>query len=131
MKNALKKLAVCAVLCTSILSTSAVAFADASLDFKVTSAKVDENGTLLATGTFTNTGDKSIEQIDKVDVIIKTANANGDETKVGDHVFSNIAVHIAPGEAKEVTLEFTDSQVPDDAVTWSAEEGQWAFTYFE
>jgi hypothetical protein len=131
MTKGLKTLAIGAVLCASIMSTSAVAFADATMDFKVISAKVDENGTLVATGSFVNTGDKSIDTVDKVSVKVHTANANGDVTTVGDHVFSNITVHLVPGEEKEVTLEFTGSEVPEDAVTWEAEEGDWEFTYFE
>ncbi|TBL80324.1 hypothetical protein [Paenibacillus thalictri] len=127
----IKRLAIGTLLCASLLGTSAVALADAEMDFEVTAVKYDENGKLLATGTFKNLGDKNIETVTKVDLKLSLGNDAGDFKQVADVYFENIAVHIAPGETTEVTLEFPGVEYYEDATKFSSEEGDWEFTYFE
>lgn len=133
MKNGMKKMAASALLCASMLGTSAVAFADAAMDFTVTSGSINGNGKVQAVGKITNTGDKNIEKVNKVFIVLKTANASGAVTTVGEHEFADITVHLAPGQSTDVSLEFTGAaaEIPADAVEWTAEEDRWEFTYFE
>jgi hypothetical protein len=106
------------------------ALADAAVDFEVTEVFY-EDGTLKAVGQFTNTGDKSIEKVNKVDVKIFLYNDAGDSEQVANHYFTDLTLHLEPGEVMEYTLEFPDVAEYTDATKWSAEEGEWEFTYFD
>ncbi|MFC3768550.1 hypothetical protein ACFOSW_07670 [Paenibacillus sp. GCM10012303] len=113
-----------------MMVVSATAFADAVLDFEVTEVGYD-NGVLKAAGVFTNSGDRAIEKVNKVDVKIFLYNDDGDSKEVANHYFTDLAVQLAPGESIEYTLEFPDVAEYEDATQWSAEEGDWEFTYLD
>jgi hypothetical protein len=118
-------LALCA-----LFAVSSAAMADAVLDFEVTGVAY-ENGVLTATGTFTNSGDKTIETVNKVDIKIFLYNDAGDSVQAADHYFTDLAMHLEPGAAIEYSLAFPDVAEYTDATKWSAEEGEWEFTYLE
>ncbi|MFD0675795.1 MULTISPECIES: hypothetical protein [unclassified Paenibacillus] len=129
-KKMLNYLFASVVVLLSLFGVSSAALAAPALDFVVTAVGYD-NGVLKASGTFANTGDKNIETVNKVDVKIILFNAEGESKEVAHQYFSNLKVHIKPGETAEYTLEFTDVPEYVDATAWSAEEGDWEFTYFE
>jgi hypothetical protein len=128
LKKFKKALITSALLAVSMVGVSSVALADASMDFEITSVGY-ENGVLKATGLFTNTGDKHIQVVNHVDVKITLHNDAGDSAEVADHDFTNLELDAEPGEAVEYTLEFPDVPEYTDATQWSAEEGEWEFTY--
>lgn len=130
MKKALKSVIAALFLVCSMMVVSATAFADAVLDFEVTEVGY-ENGVLKAAGVFTNSGDRAIEKVNKVDVKIFLYNDDGDSKEVANHYFTDLAVQLAPGESIEYTLEFPDVAEYEDATQWSAEEGDWEFTYLD
>ncbi|MEK3917602.1 hypothetical protein [Paenibacillus sp. FSL H7-0331] len=130
MRKTAKRLMAAALLCTALFSTSAVAFADAAMNFEVTGVSY-ENGTLTAAGTFSNTGDKNIEKVTKVTTKIILGNDAGDTKEVANHVFEDLTVHLKPGETVEYKFIFSDVPEYTDATKWAAEEGDWEFTYFE
>ncbi|TBL76509.1 hypothetical protein [Paenibacillus thalictri] len=130
MKNMVKKLAVTGLLSMSIFGTSAVAFADASMDFKATGVLYDENNVFTLKGEATNTGDKSIETINKVVIDLTLANDAGDKAQY-ELTASGISVHLAPGESKPVEITFADIPYFTDATTYDTVEKDWEFTYFE
>lgn len=130
MKKVIKYLMVTTALWVSVLGMSSLAFADASMDFEVTSVSYEE-GVLTAVGKFKNTGDKSIADITKVDVKIILHNDDGDSKLVADHYFTDLKLNINPGEEAEYTLVFADVPEYIDATSWTAEEGDWEFTYIE
>jgi hypothetical protein len=130
MKKALKFLSATILLWSCLLGISSFAFADAALDFQVTSVGYD-NGVMKAIGKFINTGDKNIEDVTKVDVKIFLYNAAGESKQVADHYFTDLNLHLKPSEEKEFTLTFPDVPEYTDATNWSAEEGEWQYTYFD
>ncbi|WP_176706622.1 Cna B-type domain-containing protein [Paenibacillus hemerocallicola] len=101
-----------------------------ALDFEVTGVGY-ENGVLKAIGKFKNIGGKHIEKVNKVDVKVFLYNAAGEGKQVADHYFTDLSVNLKAGEEVEYTLEFADVPEYTDATQWSAEEGDWEFTYFE
>ncbi|WP_240414546.1 hypothetical protein [Paenibacillus periandrae] len=130
MKKVLKFLTVSIMLWACLLGLSSMAFADAAMDFEITSVAY-ENGVLTAVGKFKNTGDKNIADVTKVDVKIILHNDAGDSKEVANHYFTDLKLNIKPGEAAEYTLTFADVPEYTDATSWTAEEGNWEFTYFE
>lgn len=130
MRGTIRKLVLFTVLCMAIFGTSAVAFAEPSMDFTVTKVYYNENGVLIAEGTIKNTGDKNIETVDKVKITLTLANDNGDSVTYNTQV-SEIKAHLAPGETIEVSIEFGDVPLFADATKWDAVEEDWEFTYFE
>ncbi|GAA3402190.1 hypothetical protein ACFFNY_03730 [Paenibacillus hodogayensis] len=114
----------------SLFAVSSAALADAAMDFEVTSVSY-ENGVLKANGLFKNTGDKHIQTINKVDVKIFLHNEAGDSVQAADHYFTDLQVNLAGGESVNYTLEFPDVPEYTDATQWSAEEGDWEFTYID
>ncbi|MCU6796624.1 hypothetical protein OB236_31315 [Paenibacillus sp. WQ 127069] len=130
MKKVLKFLTVSIMLWACLLGMSSLAFADAAMDFEITSVAY-ENGVLTAVGNFKNTGDKSIADVTKVDVKIILHNDAGDSKEVANHYFTDLKLNIKPGEAAEYTLTFSDVPEYTDATSWTAEEGEWEFTYFD
>jgi pyruvate/2-oxoglutarate dehydrogenase complex dihydrolipoamide acyltransferase (E2) component len=130
MRKAIKHLITAATIALSVFAFSTAAMAEADADFEVTGVGY-EDGVLKAVGKFTNTGDKVIEKVNKVDVGIYLYNEDGDSKKVADHEFTDLDLHLAPGEEQEYILEFPDVAEYTDATKWSAEEGDWEFTYFE
>ncbi|MCR8633705.1 hypothetical protein [Paenibacillus radicis (ex Xue et al. 2023)] len=130
MKNTFKKIALAGLLSLSIFGTSAVAFADASMDFKATGVSYDENNVFTLKVEATNTGDKSIETVDKVVIDLTLGNDAGD-TAAYELTATGVSVHLAPGESKEVEITFSDIPYFVDATTYDAVEKDWEFTYFE
>jgi hypothetical protein len=130
MRKAFKHGLAALLLVFSLFTVASVASADAALDFEVTSVSY-EDGVLSATGQFTNTGDKSIVKVNKVDVKIFLYNDDGDSVEAANHYFTDLALDIDPGESVEYTLQFPDVPEYVDATKWSAEEGEWEFTYAE
>lgn len=130
MKKAVKHVLSAFLLVCSLFVFSSLAFADAALDFEITSVGY-ENGVLTANGKFTNTGDKAIEKVNKVDVKIFLYNDAGDSKQVADHYFTDLALPLAPGQSMDYTLEFPGVAEYVDATKWSAEEGDWEFVYIE
>ncbi|SFK73021.1 hypothetical protein SAMN03159341_101304 [Paenibacillus sp. 1_12] len=130
MKKALKFLTVSIMLWACLLGLSSMAFADAAMDFEITSVAY-ENGVLTAVGKFQNTGDKSIADVTKVDVKIILHNDAGDSKEVANHYFTDLKLNVKPGEAVDYTLTFSDVPEYTDATSWTAEEGDWEFTYIE
>lgn len=130
MRKSVKHLLAALLLVCSLFVVSSTALADAALDFEVTSVGY-ENGVLTATGKFTNTGDKAIEKVNKVDVKIFLYNDAGDSVQAADHYFTDLALPLAPGQSMDYILEFPDVAEYTDATKWSAEEGDWEFTYLE
>jgi hypothetical protein len=130
MQKGLRRLFTVAILVLSVFILSTAALADANADFKVIEVGYD-NGILKAIGTFTNTGDKIIEKVTKVNIGIYLFNDDGDSKQVADHVFTDLDLHLAPGEQMDYVLEFPDVAEYTDATKWSAEEGDWEFTYIE
>lgn len=128
MKKFKKFIVSAAFLVVSMVGVSSVALADASMDFEITSVGY-EDGVLKATGVFTNTGDKHIQKVNHVDVKITLHNDAGDSAEVADHEFTDLELDAEPGEAVEYTLEFPGVEEYVDATMWSAEEGEWEFTY--
>jgi hypothetical protein len=130
MKKALKFLTVSVMLWACLLGMSSLAFADAEMDFEITSVAY-EGGELTAVGVFHNTGDKHISEVTKVNVKIVLHNDAGDSAEVANHDFSNLKVDIMPGQSSEYTLIFSGVAEYTDATQWTAEEGDWEFTYFD
>jgi hypothetical protein len=130
VKKVLKFLTVSVVLWACLLGMSSLAFADAALDFEVTSVAY-EGGVLTAVGQFKNIGDKNIADVTKVNVKIVLHNDAGDSKQVADHNFSDLKLNIKPGEAATYTLTFSDVPEYTDATSWTAEEGDWEYTYFD
>ncbi|NHN30241.1 hypothetical protein [Paenibacillus agricola] len=130
MKNVLKYLTVSTMLWACLLGMSSLAFADAEMDFEVTSVAY-EGGELTAVGVFHNSGDKHISEVTKVNVKIVLHNDEGDSAEVANHDFSNLKVDILPGESAEYTLTFSGVAEYTDATQWTAEEGDWEITYFD
>jgi predicted thioesterase len=129
-KKMLNYLVAAFVVLVSMFAVSSAALADPALDFEVTSVGYD-NGALKAIGSFKNTGDKNIETVTKVDVKISLFNDDGEGKEVAHQYFTDLKVHLKPGEAAEATLEFTNVPEYVDATKWDAQEGEWEFTYFE
>jgi hypothetical protein len=130
VKKLLKLLSISLLLSSSLFGLSSLAFADASLDFEVTSVGY-ENGVMKAVGNFKNTGDKSIDTVNKVDVKIFLYNDQDESKQVADHYFTDLKMNLKPNEEIEYTLEFPDVPEYTDATKWSAEEGEWDYTYIE
>ncbi|TBL81833.1 hypothetical protein [Paenibacillus thalictri] len=133
MKHVVKKLLLSAALCAAMLGTSAVAFADASMDFTVTGLSYDEDEILVATGIIENTGDKHIETVDRVDMTLSMSNDAGEEVSTEAYC-ENIQVHLAPGESKEITIKFpsgTKLDKIDNPTCWKSKENDWQFTYYD
>ncbi|MDF2717684.1 MAG: copper amine oxidase-like protein [Paenibacillus sp.] len=130
MKKSMKYVLAALLVFASLFGVSSAALADAAMDFEVTAVGY-ENGVLKATGIFKNTGDKAIETVNKVDVKIFLYNDAGDGTEAAHQYFSDLKVNLDPSESVEYTLEFTDVPEYVDATKWSAEEGEWEFTYIE
>jgi len=130
MKKALKFLTVSIMLWACLLGMSSLAFADAAMDFEITSVAY-EGGVLTAVGQFKNIGDKSIADVTKVNVKIVLHNAAGDSKEVANHDFTDLKLNIKPGEVATYTLTFSDVPEYTDATSWTAEEGNWEYTYFD
>ncbi|TMV47012.1 Cna B-type domain-containing protein [Paenibacillus mesophilus] len=130
MKKSMKYVLAALLVFASLFGVSSAAFADAAMDFEVTAVGY-ENGVLKATGIFKNTGDKAIDTVNKVDVKIFLYNDAGDGTEAAHQYFSDLKVNLKPSESVEYSLEFTGVPEYVDATKWSAEEGEWEFTYIE
>lgn len=130
MKKSMKYVLAALLVFASLFGVSSAVFADAAMDFEVTAVGY-ENGVLKATGIFKNTGDKAIETVNKVDVKIFLYNDAGDGTEAAHQYFTDLKVNLKPAESVEYTLEFTGVPEYVDATKWSAEEGEWEFTYIE
>jgi hypothetical protein len=130
MKKALKALSVSIMIWVCLLGMSSLAFANAEMDFEITEVSY-EGGVLTANGKFTNTGDKHISEVTKVDVKIVLHNDEGDSKEVANHYFTNLKLDIKPGESTDYTLTFPDVPEYTDATSFTSEEGEWEFTYFD
>lgn len=111
-----------------MLSLPVAAFAEASMDFSLIEMTWVDGQGATAKGTFTNTGDKEITKVDKVDVKIFL-----DDAVASDVYFDNIDANIKPGESANQEFIFPDitQEAFDAAATWDVQEGEWTFTYLE
>jgi hypothetical protein len=101
-----------------------------NLDFELQTAEYQENN-FVAEGTFTNTGNVKITQVDKVSIRIYLQNADGDQVLLTDGDFENIPVNLEPGQSDVYSFIFRDVTVYEDAVSFSSEEYDWLYTYEE